>query len=74
MSDLYECSRCGVVAETDDMLCYPRPLDGKVDYCGHAPDRGTLCEPMRQQLPYVCSSCGRPAKQSELLCDPLVIG
>ncbi|BCR03987.1 hypothetical protein DESUT3_10560 [Desulfuromonas versatilis] len=74
MAELYECSRCGVVSEAVEQVCQPHPLREKREYCGTAPERGTLCENIKAQLPYVCAKCGRPAEQAELVCDPLVLG
>lgn len=74
MNEVYECSRCGVVAETNEQLCSPEPLGGKQDYCGTAPERGTMCDTIQEQLPYVCGTCGRPAEQSDLVCDPQILG
>jgi hypothetical protein len=74
MTELYECSRCGVVTEASEQVCIPRELNDKQDYCGTAPERGTECECIREQLPFVCASCGRPAEQAELICKPRVLG
>lgn len=74
MSELYECSRCGVVTEISDQVCQPRSLSDKNAYCGTAPERGTLCECIEEQLPFVCASCGRPAEQAHLVCQPRVLG
>ncbi|MDO3379842.1 hypothetical protein [Geoalkalibacter halelectricus] len=72
MKGLFECSKCGVVAEISEQLCEPLERTDKQQYCGSAPERGTLCESMRERLPFVCGACGRPAKQAEAVCEPLV--
>lgn len=74
MSEIYECSRCGVVTEASSQVCKPRTLSNKHEYCGTAPERGALCECIRMQLPFVCAVCGRPAEQAELVCEPRVLG
>jgi len=74
MSELYTCSRCGVVAEQDWQVCRAQKVDSRSDYCGTAPESGQLCGCMEQTLPYVCSSCGRPAEQAALVCRPRMLG
>lgn len=74
MSKIYECSRCGVVSDTKSQLCSPQEQENLQAYCGTAPERGTMCDSMRERLPFVCGTCGRPAKQAELVCKPWVTG
>ncbi len=74
MMEIYECSRCGVVTETREQVCQPRRVSDKQEYCGTAPERGTLCEDIAEQLPVVCAACGRPAEQPELVCEPRNLG
>lgn len=74
MSKLYQCGRCGVVSRAGEQLCSPQEPNGRQSYCGTAPERGSMCEDMRRQVPFVCGICGRPAEQEELLCKPRVLG
>ncbi|WP_305043260.1 hypothetical protein [Geoalkalibacter sp.] len=74
MTEIHECGQCGVVSEIREQLCHPEERHDKHEYCGSAPERDNLCEPMREHLGYVCGSCGRPAEQPELVCKPLVTG
>ncbi len=74
MTQLYECSRCGVVSHAGEQLCGPEERRDIHAYCGAAPERDAMCADMRQHLAYVCGSCGRPAEQPELVCKPLVTG
>jgi hypothetical protein len=74
MEKIYECSRCGVVSRTSEHLCSPQRQSSKKDYCGSAPQRGTMCESMQDHLPFVCGICGRPAGQAELICKPWLTG
>lgn len=74
MNKLYECGRCGVVTRTAENLCNPRVRENREAYCGTAPDRGTMCEGMKERLPFVCGICGRPAGQADLICKPWIVG
>jgi len=74
MMEIYECGQCGVVTEDRSQVCEPQGLSDKNAYCGTAPERGTMCQEMQEQLPFVCDSCGRPAEQAELVCNPRVLG
>jgi hypothetical protein len=74
MSKVYECSICGVVSHDSEQLCKPRGEESRHAYCGTAPERGTMCDSMRDSLPFVCAKCGRPAEQADLVCKPLVTG
>jgi hypothetical protein len=71
---LYECRRCGVVSRFGEDLCSPRKRQGKEAYCGTAPERGNMCDEMRERLPFVCGICGRPAREGELVCKPWITG
>lgn len=72
MSEIYECSICGVVTEASEEVCAPGLQEDIHDYCGTTRPRGSMCEPMREHLTYVCGTCGRPAEQAELVCNPLL--
>jgi len=74
MTNIYECEKCGVVTEVREQLCNPREVEDKKSYCGTTPERGEVCEEMKEHFAYVCGRCGRPAKQAELLCSPLMTG
>ena len=74
MASIYACATCGVVTVEPAQLCRPVEQADAADYCGNAPARDTMCQPMREHLTYVCGSCGRPGEQAELLCRPLLLG
>lgn len=73
MRELYECGSCGVITEASEHLCDPRPLGGKDDYCGTAPESAEMCDTMKKSLAYECGTCGRPVESSELVCNPVKI-
>jgi len=74
MTAIYTCGTCGVVTVAPQQVCHPVAQSGKSEYCNTAPERGALCDTMREQIAYVCGKCGRPAEQAELLCKPLITG
>jgi hypothetical protein len=71
MRELYECGSCGVVTEAREHLCDPKPLEGKDDYCGTAPESAEMCDTMKKTLAFECGSCGRPAENADLVCNPV---
>jgi len=71
MRELYECGSCGVVTEASEHLCDPRPVAGRQDYCGTAPESAEMCETMKKTLEYECGTCGRPVESAGLVCDPV---
>lgn len=74
MTTTYSCGTCGVVTVAPQRVCQPVEQTGRSEYCNTAPERGALCDTMREQVAFVCGKCGRPAEQAELLCRPLVTG
>lgn len=74
MTEIYECSVCGVVTHNDNDVCRPEPQEDIHDYCSTTRERGAPCHDIREQLPVVCGNCGRPARQADLVCNPLLLG
>ena len=74
MGKIFECETCGVVTKNEAQICTPKEKDDKKKFCGFSKPRASMCEPVRQTIPYSCGTCGRPAQQPELICNPLTIG
>ena len=74
MGNIYECETCGVVTKTESRVCVPKQHKDKEQFCGFSKPRTSMCQPVKESLPYSCGDCGRPAQQPELLCNPLTIG
>lgn len=71
MSELYECTSCGVVTSHREDVCSPQEMKNWNVCCGEsAATIETMCEPMRDSLQYECSSCGRPTADPGLVCTP----
>lgn len=68
MTKVYECSKCGVVSETEEHLCAPKTVEKREDYCGTNPVRD-ICDEMHEAVSFECRICGRAAESKELLCD-----
>lgn len=73
MSKVYECVTCGVVTKSESRICVPKEREDKAEFCGYSKPRASMCQSVKETLPYSCGTCGRPSQQPELICNPLAI-